>query len=318
MHEHVVKRGAVCDELSQCEASRDARLEKISGLATRLEDDLPVGPAVFEVGAGGARPERVGVGPHAVINGGSVMKPARQNILAALIMVAATVVVGGRTPSARSDDDQEKKVKDAAEQSARAAKAFEAIMQVPDKSIPRDLLARAKAVAVFPRVIKVAVTVGGEGGRGVVSRQTDGRWGNPVFLRGGGGSVGPQIGASSTDYFLLLMNDESVEGLMKDKLELGGEAAVAAGPVGRNAGAGTDAMMQAAILSYSRSRGLFAGVNVKGVVVRPEDDLNMAVYNRTARELLGERVGGAATPAGGLNSFPETLGRYTAKPTDAQ
>src|SRR5206468_3177588 len=83
------------------------------------------------------------------------------------------------------------------------------IMKVPDKAIPRDLLARAKAIAVFPRVIKVAFTVGGEGGRGVVSQHTSTGWANPVFLRAGGGSVGPQIGASSTDFFLLLMNDES-------------------------------------------------------------------------------------------------------------
>ena len=144
-----------------------------------------------------------------------------------------------------------------------------------------------------------------------MSRQTESGWGNPVFIRGGG-SVGPQIGASSTDYFLLLMNDESIEGLMKDKFELGGEAGVAAGPVGRNAGAGTDALMHAAILSYSRSRGLFAGVNVKGVVLRPEDDLNRAVYNQTARELLSDQAV-ASGPSEGLNSFPETLGRYTSK-----
>ena len=139
-----------------------------------------------------------------------------------------------------------------------------------------------------------------------------------MFIRGGGGSVGPQIGASSTDYFLLLMNDESLEGLMKDKFELGGEAAVAAGPVGRNAGAGTDALMHAAILSYSRSRGLFAGVNLKGVVLRPEDDLNLAVYNRTARELLSDHVDEGANPTGDLQAFPETLGRYSAKPSDNQ
>jgi len=96
-------------------------------------------------------------------------------MLAALATAAAIVVAGTGAPAARSDDSQQKKVKEAAEQSARASKAFEAIMQVPDKAIPRDLLARAKAVAVFPRVIKVAVTVGGEGGRGVVSRQIDGK-----------------------------------------------------------------------------------------------------------------------------------------------
>ena len=237
------------------------------------------------------------------------MKLQRRSRITAA-MVFAIVAVATLTLAAHSHS-QSDKIKQAADQSARAAKAFDAIMEVPDKAIPRDLLSRAKAVAVFPRVIKVAFTVGGEGGRGVVSRHTDAGWGNPVFIRGGGGSVGPQIGASSTDYFLLLMNDESVEGLMKDKFELGGEAALAAGPVGRNAGAGTDALMHAAILSYSRSRGLFAGVNVKGIVLRPEDDLNMAVYNHTARELLSDPVGGAAGPSEGLKSFPQTLGRYT-------
>jgi len=245
------------------------------------------------------------------------MKPKRQHILVVAVALAI-VAVSTRTPAARGDDSRDKMVKEAAEQSAKAAKAFEAIMQVPDKAIPRELLARAKAVAVFPRVIKVAVTVGGEGGRGVVSRHTDAGWGNPVFLRGGGGSVGPQIGASSTDYFLLLMNDESVEGLMKDKFELGGEAAVAAGPVGRNAGAGTDALMHAAILSYSRSRGLFAGVNVKGVVLKPEDDLNLAVYNQTARELLSDQAGASGSPAPDLTAFPRVLGRYTVNPSDGR
>jgi len=149
------------------------------------------------------------------------MKPARTHTLfVAAAALASTIVATGRSPQARSNDSNEKQVKNAAEQSARAAKAFEAIMQVPDKAIPRDLLARAKAIAVFPRVIKVALTVGGEGGRGVVSQHTSTGWANPVFLRAGGGSVGPQIGASSTDFFLLLMNDESVDGLMKDKFEL--------------------------------------------------------------------------------------------------
>jgi lipid-binding SYLF domain-containing protein len=237
------------------------------------------------------------------------MKTGTHSFLA-FVALGAILLTAGRSPAA-SGKSRQTMIKEAAEQSSRAAKAFEAIMQVPDKAIPRDLLSRAKAVAVFPRVIKVAVTVGGEGGRGVVSRQTDAGWGDPVFLRGGGGSVGPQIGASSTDYFLLLMNDESVDALMKDKVELGGEAGVAAGPVGRNAGAATDALMRAAILSYSRSRGLFAGADVKGVVLRPEDDLNIAVYNKTARELLSDDVSKARAPESSLKSFPETIGRYT-------
>src|SRR5580658_4182696 len=103
------------------------------------------------------------------------------------------------------------------------------------------------------------------------------------------------------------MNDDAVSNLMKDKFELGAEAAVAGGPVGREAGAGTDALMHAEILSYSRSRGLFAGVNLKGVVIRPEDDLNQAVYNESAHALLGSDVHEAANSATGLPAFPQAV-----------
>jgi len=213
---------------------------------------------------------------------------------------------------ARSRDDHEAKVKvkEAASQAAKAAKVFDAIMQTPDKAIPRDLLAHAKAIAVFPQVIKAAFLIGGEGGRGVVSRRTSAGWSDPVFFRAGGGSFGPQVGASATDIVLLFMNDEAVGGLMKDKFELGAEAAVASGPVGREASAGTDALMQAEILSYSRSRGLFAGVNLKGVVIRPEDDLNLAVYERNAHELLDKGEQGPNNSAADLSS--KTVSRYTA------
>jgi len=240
------------------------------------------------------------------------MTSERHNILVGLVGIVAIMVIGSLPDGARADGSpgkNDKKLADAAEQSARAARAFDAIMQAPDKAIPRELLSRAKAVAVFPRVVKVALTFGGEGGRGVVSRHTGDDWSSPVFLRGGGASWGAQIGASSTDYFFLLMNDESVEGLMKDKFELGGEASVAAGPVGRNAGGGTDALMHAAVLSYSRTRGVFAGANLKGVVVRPEDDLNTAVYSHTARELLSAS-GPEESASEALQTFPDALRRY--------
>jgi lipid-binding SYLF domain-containing protein len=244
------------------------------------------------------------------------MKPERQRTLLIAVTLAAIIaVVTTRTPQARSDDSHEKKVKDAAAQSAAAAKAFEAIMQVPDKAIPRDVLARAKAIAVFPRVLKVAFAVGGGGGRGVVSRHTAAAWGRPVFLRAGGGSVGPQIGASSTDFVLLFMKDEGVEQLMKDKLEVGAEIRATAGPVGPEAGVASDVLLQAELLTYTRSRGLFAGANLKGVVVRPEDDLNMAVYDKTARELLSDQASGDAGADGGLKAFPQAIGRYTVNPS---
>jgi SH3 domain-containing YSC84-like protein 1 len=211
--------------------------------------------------------------------------------------------------AARSGDDYESKVKEAAEQSVKAGKVFDEIMQTPDKAIPRDLLARAKAVAVFPQVVKAAFFIGAEGGRGVVSHRISGRWSNPVFFRAGGGSVGLQIGASATDIVLLFMNDEAVANLLKDRFELGADAAVAGGPVGREAGAGTDALMRAKILSYSRSRGFFAGVDLKGIVIQPEDDLNMAVYNRSAHELLGENKRQAAD-RGDIPAFPQAVSRY--------
>ena len=215
-------------------------------------------------------------------------------------------------PIAQSQDDHDAKVKEAAAQSVKAGKVFDAIMKTPDKAIPQDLLARAKAIAVFPKVIKAAFFIGGEGGRGVVSRSSTAGWSDPVFFRAGGGSVGPQIGASETDIVLLFMNDEAIGGLMKDKFELGAEAGIAGGPVGREASADTDALMNAEILSYSRSRGLFAGVNLKGVVIRPEDDLNEAVYNKSARELLGDEDRASTSTTAGLPSFTREVTRYSA------
>jgi SH3 domain-containing YSC84-like protein 1 len=229
-----------------------------------------------------------------------------------IAIAAAFVALTLATPIARSGDDHDAKVKQAAEQSVKAGKVFDEIMHTPDKAIPRDLLAHAKAIAVFPQVIKAAFIVGGEGGRGVVSRRTSPGWSNPVFFRAGGGSVGPQIGASATDIVLLFMNDEAVSNLMKDRFELGADAAVAGGPVGREAGAGTDALMNAKILSYSRSRGLFAGVNLKGIVIRPEDDLNQAVYSKNAHELLVGDHQEATNGETSIPAFPQAISRYTA------
>ncbi len=234
----------------------------------------------------------------------------------AVAVVAMAALLSVASP-ALSRDEHEGKAKEAAAQSAKAAKVFDEIMQVPDKSIPRDLLAHAKAIAVFPQVIKASLIIGGEGGRGVVSRRTFGAgWSDPVFFRAGGGSAGWQIGGSATDFVLLFMNDDAVSQLMKDKVELGAEAAVAGGPVGREAGAGTDALMHAEVLSYSRSRGLFAGISLKGVVSTtqfgPEDGLNQVVYSKSARELLRDDQHAAANTESGLPAFPQELARYAA------
>src|ERR1700694_5892784 len=162
---------------------------------------------------------------------------------------------------AQQDRDRStKKARAAANQSAKAARVFNEIMATREKSIPRDLLARAEAVAVFPNVIKAGFIVGGRGGSGVISRRVAGGWSAPAFFDLGGGSIGLQIGAASTDYILLFMNEHAVESLLSDKFEIGGEGSAAAGPVGRSASASTDAKLYAQILSYSRSTGAFAGL----------------------------------------------------------
>jgi SH3 domain-containing YSC84-like protein 1 len=157
------------------------------------------------------------------------------------------------------------------------------ILDVPD-NIPHDLLDKADCVVVFPSVLKAAFIVGGSYGRGAMScRQGDdfrGPWGAPTMMALEGGSFGFQIGAQATDFVLLVMNESGARGILASKVKLGGDASVAAGPVGRDASAETDASMRAEILSYSRARGLFAGVSLEGSTIRPDNADNRRVYGR--------------------------------------
>lgn len=207
-----------------------------------------------------------------------------------------------------------KKAQAAAKQSAQAARVFDAIMATREKSIPRDLLRRAEAVAVFPGVLKGGFIVGGRRGSGVISRRVKGGWSAPAFFDLTGGSFGLQIGAASTDYILLFMNTEAVESLLGDKFEIGGEGSAAAGPVGRSASASTDLKLNAQILSYSRSKGAFAGLELKGVVIKPDNDDNSQVYGMTAKDILtGANKITMETMPEGVRVFPETLSRYSTR-----
>jgi len=204
-----------------------------------------------------------------------------------------------------------KRTNDAARHASAAAKVFNEIMGVREKSIPRDLLDKAEAVAVFPGVVKAAFIFGGSGGQGVISRRTAQGWSAPAFFNLGGGSFGAQIGGQKTDYVLLIMNDDGLKGLLEDKFEFGGEASVAAGPVGRTASATTNTTLDAAILSYSRTKGAFIGASLKGAVISPDNDLNEAFYGEKARDLLtGGTKTGAQIPAQ-VRIFPQTLSRYS-------
>jgi len=207
-------------------------------------------------------------------------------------------------------DRAAKDIKDEAKQAEKAARVFREIMNTPDKGIPQGVLERAECIAVFPSVLKAGFIVGGRGGSGVASCRTPTGWSAPVFLNLGGGSIGLQIGAQSTDFVLLFTNRSGIDSLLSSKFELGGETSVAAGPVGREAGASTDLKLNAQILSYSRSRGLFAGLELKGVVIQPDKSDMRAVYGEgvTAKEILQEKR--MEAPAA-VRVFPTILSQFS-------
>ena len=205
-------------------------------------------------------------------------------VLAAAL--AATVAAGEGKEAARLKD---------------AAEVLNEIMGAPDDAIPGDLLARAECVAAIPSVTKLALGFSGRVGRGAVScrrgETMGGAWGPPSMISIGGGGFGLQIGGTASDVVLLVMNKKGAEHLLRSKFTLGGDAAAAAGPKGRSAAVATDATMNAEILTYARSRGLFAGVSLEGASLRPDNDANKAIYGKKveARDLLLE--GKHGTPA---------------------
>jgi len=205
--------------------------------------------------------------------------------------------------------DREIKVDDRLDASADA---LNDMMRASDQGIPQDLIDKAHCVVVVPGMKKAGFIFGGKYGRGfAVCRRPGGvGWSAPAAMRVEGGSFGFQIGASDTDVVLLVMNDHGMKHLLSDKFTLGGEATVAAGPIGRDASAQTDAMMHAEMLSYSRSRGLFAGISLEGATLRPDGDTNKELYGHdtTNREIL---TGEFKTPTAAAR-FERALNRDSA------
>ncbi len=202
---------------------------------------------------------------------------------------------------------------EARERAQKAAKAFREIMSAPDQSIPQELIDRANCVAVFPSVIKGGFIVGGQYGKGLIScRRAQGSWGAPAYFTIGGGSFGLQIGGQEVGLVLLVMNESGVEGLLQDKFEIGAGAGASAGPVGRNTHASTDILLKAQILSYSRSRGLFAGLELKGAVIMQDNEANKNIYGQeiSAREII---VDGKARTPSTIAVFPQTLRKFSSK-----
>jgi len=222
----------------------------------------------------------------------------------------AILAVAGSMSAVAFAADREAKVEDRLDASADA---LTDMMRAADKGIPQDLINKAKCVVVVPGMKKAGFIFGAKYGRGfAVCRQHDGLgWSAPALMRAEGGSVGFQIGLSETDVVLLVMNDGGMKHLLSDKFTLGGEATAAAGPVGRDLAAETDAMMNAEMLSYSRSRGLFAGISLEGATLRPDEESNRELYGHDAtnREIL---TGDFKTPVV-ADRFERALNRDSAQ-----
>jgi len=229
--------------------------------------------------------------------------------LVRVLLVFALITAFGLVVTAPAQKNS--RMGDAARHSGQASEAFADVMNIKDQRIPKELLDKAEAIAVFPGVVKAAFIVGGKGGQGVISRRVKGGWSAPAFFNLSGGSFGLQVGAQKTDYIFLIMNDDGVKGLLKDKFELGGEAGVAAGPVGREAAAATNLRLDAGILSYSRSKGAYIGAALKGAVISPDNDLNQAVYSMKADEIITGKPMPLSEMPPSVRIFPRTLVRYS-------
>ena len=226
--------------------------------------------------------------------------------LSSTVLLAVTLLAQVASASDQTKDD---------ERLRNSGAVLKEILDVPD-SIPQDLLDKADCVVVFPSVLKAAFIVGGSYGRGAMSCRKGenfrGSWGAPTMMALEGGSFGFQIGGQATDFVLLVMNESGARGILASKVKLGGDASVAAGPVGRNASVETDASLRAEILSYSRARGLFAGVSLEGSTIRPDNGDNRRVYGKevSARDIV---LAGAVPAPPAAEQLISTLDAKTPK-----
>jgi lipid-binding SYLF domain-containing protein len=207
--------------------------------------------------------------------------------------------------SVTAQTDEANRVKD-------AVTVLTEIMDAGDKAVPRAIMEKAEGIAVFPSLIKGGVIVGAQRGRGILSARDEKtrEWSSPAFLTITGGSIGAQLGVQSVDLILIVNNRRGLEQLVSNQFKIGADASVAAGPVGRDAGAATDIQLRAQILSYSRSRGLFAGVTLNGSTIRQDRDANDRFYGMGYRtgQIVFEHRGGAPDPVG---EWKAALAKYS-------
>jgi len=233
-----------------------------------------------------------------------------KSILAALLMATLIAAPVMFTPTVRADDTTKDE-----DRIRNAGQVVKEIMNIPD-NIPQSLIDKADCVIVFPSVLKAAFIVGASYGRGVMTcRRGDefnGPWSAPSMMALEGASFGFQAGGQATDFVLLVMNDQGANGILSSKVKIGGDASAAIGPVGRNAAADTDVTLRAQILTYSRARGLFAGVSLAGSTVRPDNDANERIYGKklSARDIV---LHNAVPPPASAKLLLSTLRKHSPK-----
>jgi lipid-binding SYLF domain-containing protein len=221
-----------------------------------------------------------------------------------LLLIAVALFAASHALVAQPSSDEARRVAD-------AATVLDEIMAASDKAVPRAILEKAEGIAVFPSLIKGGIVVGAQRGRGVLSvrDKKTGGWSSPAFLTITGGSIGAQFGAQAIDLVLVINNQRGLEQLVKNQFKVGADAAVAAGPVGRDASASTDIQLRAQILSYSRARGLFAGVTLNGSTIRQDRDANERYYGTAflTSQIVFDGLGGSPEPVG---NWKATLAKY--------
>jgi SH3 domain-containing YSC84-like protein 1 len=202
-----------------------------------------------------------------------------------LVLVSALALTNGSLWASSGHQDSIERLQ-------MSSDVLHSIMNAPDKGIPEEVVSNAKCIVVIPHLVKGGFVFGGEHGRGIASCRTNEGWSAPAFVSIGGGSWGLQIGLEGVDVVMLVMNDRGLQQLLSSKFQLSGDASAAAGPVGRHASAGTDWKMNAEILTYSRAKGVFAGITLDGAVVEQDNDSTRAIYghNQSFRSILSGEV----------------------------
>jgi lipid-binding SYLF domain-containing protein len=233
----------------------------------------------------------------------------RSNGVPRFVVVLTTIVLLVSALGWSADEEKDKSEID--KRIDAAAKVLTEVMATPDKAIPNKVMSDAKCLAIIPNMVKIAIGFGGSHGKGIATCRTPNGWSAPAPMTITGGSWGLQLGGQAVDLVMVIMNDQGMEHLLNSKFKLGAEASAAAGPVGRDAGADTDWKMKAEVLTYSRARGIFAGIDLNGASVTQDKDETRVLYGKFIP--FSEILSGKVEPPRGTEAFLSTVGKYTSQ-----